>query len=450
MSVLEAAKKLCNLYGDKELAMLAKDVPALQRLSTGICGLDYPFYGGLVCGRIYTFAGVEGSGKTTAACLEIAAYQRAHPDKICVYIDVENSLKLDFQAQMTGMNVDTLLYVAPKSYIDKKTGEERLFSGEQILQMVETYQQEEDVGMIVLDSIPSLITADALSKDADEDPGMRGSIAKVLHRILPEMQQMLARKKNILILINQVREEPIPGTRAINYKEPGGKAPNYYSSLKVRFLKATYIKKDKSGKETVDNSDPDDAYGFRLRFAITKSKISPRKRGGGFVSFDLTSGVRKTEDLLELASTHNFMKKLNSKTYQLVDLNTGELYYDEQGKPLQGIRDDLKDYILTHKEFQEKYLAMLTKYMEETTDDGIKMLSKEELNAIIQEEKSVELNGDPEDDEPKLPPENPKDGKIDASIPETLKEEKLDSPIEVSQEAEDVIKIENKNKNRGK
>ena len=84
-SVFEIAKKINKEYSDNKLAITADVTPHYVKLSTGALGMDYPLFGGLPEGRIITFAGLFHSGKTTAACLAVSAYQRKYPEKTCVY-----------------------------------------------------------------------------------------------------------------------------------------------------------------------------------------------------------------------------------------------------------------------------------------------------------------------------------------------------------------------------
>ena len=74
MSVLDVAKQLTSDYKNDKLIIKADVVPTYERLYTGAFGFDYPLFGGLVLGRICTFAGLYHSGKTTAACVAMAAF----------------------------------------------------------------------------------------------------------------------------------------------------------------------------------------------------------------------------------------------------------------------------------------------------------------------------------------------------------------------------------------
>lgn len=373
-SVLEIAKKLNREFNDSKLATTANITPVYEKLATGAFGLDYPCYGGLPLGRIITFAGLFHSGKTTAACLALSAYQRKYPDKTCVYIDMEHALDLKFEARMTGIQLDKMIYMSPTT-----------MTGEQVLDTILDFEKSDDIGLIVLDSIPALLPANALENDIEKDVGMRGTIAKPLHRFLIAMSSLVAEKQNIFIMINQVRVAGTTFTGAPIYSEPGGQGPQYYSSVKVRFGTRTFIKGDK-----VDSSDGEGAEGFRLKFVFTKSKVAPIARGGGFISFNYTTGLMWLEDLLEIAYKFDFIKRINNVTYSLINLETGEVYNDESGKPLTGKRKDLEEYIKTNIEFQKEYIAMLNKFISATEDSYGDILDARDKAEITKQEEEVE------------------------------------------------------------
>lgn len=372
----EIVTTLCKEHKDKNLITISNQAAYYLRLACGAFGMDYPLFGGLPYGRICVYSGQNHSGKTTAACVEMAAFQRANPDKMCVYVDVEHSLDLQFQAKMTGLDLSKMYYMNPET-----------LSGEQILEaIIEMEKDADDIGMIVLDSIPALLPADVLENDLTKDVGLRGTIAKPLHKFLIEMSSLLSKNGNILILINQVRQAGTTFTGAPIYKEPGGDAPKYYSSVSVRFGTRTFTQGD-----NMDACKPDGegADGFRLRFKITKNKTAPCNRGGGFITFRYDTGLDWIHDLLEIAIQFNFIERVNNVTYQLIDLETGEIMLDEEGKELKGKKADLVNYIKTNIEFQTKYLSMLTKYI--STDDKSygSLLEERTSKEIEQEETSV-------------------------------------------------------------
>jgi len=381
-TMADFAKKLNKEYANDNLIIKSNVVPVYQRLSSGMMGMDYPLYGGLPYGRLMVYAGLEHSGKTTAACAELAAYQRENPDKICVYVDVEHSLDLQFQAMMNGIDLERLYYISPEG-----------MSGEQILEMILELEETDDIGLIVLDSIPALVPQSIMENEFTKDMGMRGNMAKGLHKFCPTMCDKLARKGNIMIMINQVRVAGTTFTGAAIYKEPGGDAPRYYASVKVRFGKRVFMK---DGDE-IKGDDGEGADGFRLKFKITKNKTCACNRGGGFITYKYETGADTVNDLIDVALQFDFIKRVNNVTYELVNLSTGEVITDsETGETLRGKKSYLIDYLHTHDTFREKYLAMIKEFISASNDKSV--LDKESLKAIEAEEDAIER---PQEDEAK-------------------------------------------------
>jgi hypothetical protein len=193
-----------------------------------------------------------------------------------------------------------------------------------------------------------------------KDAGMRGTMAKKLYPFLAVMQSEIAEKNNILICINQVRDDGKTFTGIQKWKEPCGLAPQFYSSVSVRFGTRKFTKDDDMDACGATNGEGAD--GFRLQFKIMKNKTAPCNRGGGFMTFRYATGMDWLHDLLEIAIGFGFIPRLNNVTYQLVNLDTGEPLYDEEtGRELKGKKSDLIDYIKTNIPFQAQYLAMLNR-----------------------------------------------------------------------------------------
>lgn len=355
-NIRDIAKQLNKEYKTESLILKSNIKPQYERLKNHALGMSYPLFGGLPLGRLCVYSGLQHSGKTTAACCELAAFQRQFSDKTCVFVDVEHTLDLKFQANMNGLDLDKLYYVDPIG-----------LSGEQICDLVIEMQKADDIGMIVLDSLPAMIPQAVLENDMTKDVGMRGTMAKKLYPFLAIMQSMVSEKNNIFLMINQVRDDGKTFTGAQKWKESCGGAAQFYSSVSVRFGTRKWIQGDNMDACGANNGEGAD--GFRLQFKIMKNKTAPCTRGGGFIDYRYATGLDWVHDLLEIALTFNFIKRLNNVTYQLVNLETGEIYRDEEGNPLQGKKADLMNYIKTDIPFQVKYLDMLNKYIsaEDTT-----------------------------------------------------------------------------------
>ena len=369
-SILEIAKQLNKEYKDDNLAIVSSVKPNYTRMPTNALGLDYILGGGIPLGRIIEFSGLQHSGKTTAACVVLAAYQRAYPDKTCIYVDVEHSLDLKFQAKMTGLDLNKMLYVSPNG-----------LSGEQICDAIIEFEKADDVGCIVLDSLPALLPAAVMENDLTKDAGMRGTMAKTYHRFFPEMNDMVARKENLFIAINQVRDDGKTFTGIQKWKETGGSAPAYYSSIIIRFGTRKFTLGD--NMDACGASNGEGADGFRLLYKVLKNKCGSCARGGGFMTFRYETGFDWINDLLEIALGFGFIKRLSTVTYQLVNLETGEAYYDEDGVELKGKKADLVEYIKTNIPFQKEYLAMLNRVISADDSKSYGELLDERTNAEI-------------------------------------------------------------------
>lgn len=368
-TIAELAKKFRREYKDENLMIISNIKPDYQRMPTNALGLDYILAGGIPLGRLIEFSGLQHSGKTTAACVVLAAYQRMFPNQTCVYIDVEHSLDLRFQARMTGLDLSKLFYMNPNGQ-----------SGQQILDMIIEMQKSDDVGMIVLDSLPALIPSAVLENDLTKDAGMRATMAKPLYPFCASMASMVAAKNNLFLMINQVRDDGKTFTGIQKYKEPCGAAPGYYSSIIIRFGTRKFTLGDDMDACGAKNGEGAD--GFRLHFKIMKNKCGACNRGGGFLTFRYETGLDWINDLLEIALGFGFIKRLNSITYQLVNLETGEIYQDEEGNLLQGKKADLIAYIKGNIEFQNAYLAMLNRVIS-NEDNNYGNILDERTNAEL-------------------------------------------------------------------
>ena len=376
-TLAELAKKLKKEYKDDNLMIVSNLKPNYDKMPTGALGLDYILVGGIPLGRLIEFSGEMHSGKTTAACVVLAAYQRMFPDKTSVYIDVEHSLDLRFQAKMSGMDLSKVYYVNPNGQ-----------SGQQILDMIIEMQKTDDIGMIVLDSLPALLPEIVMTNDLTKDAGMRATMAKPLYPFYSSMASMVAAKNNLFLAINQVRDGGKTFTGAQIWKEPCGQAPSYYSSIIVRFGKRKFTLGD--NMDACSSSNGEGADGFRLSYKIMKNKCGSCNRGGGFLTFRYETGLDWMHDLLEIALGFDFIKRINNVTYSLINLETGEVYLDEEGKELTGKKVDLVEYIKTNIKFQTEYLAMLNRYISNDDNNYGTLLDERTSAEIDSQQKSVD------------------------------------------------------------
>lgn len=379
-SIKDIAKKINKAW--KEDTLTSGDIlPECERLSMGTLGSDYALYGGLPEGKIIVFSGVEHSGKSLSACLAMSQFQKKYPNKVCVYIDAEDTLpgQMDFIKQMTGLQTDDAHFLRYEC-----AGK----SAEEIFDDVVELQQADDIGMIILDSAPALVSQTDIDNPIAKDNGMRASVAKPLGKFIKRMITQVSRKGNILLIINQVRVDGKSFTGATLYSEPCGHALNYYPSLKVRFGTRTFTNGEKTDLAA---SKAEDSDGFRLKFSITKSRVGRINRGGGFLTFRYNTGLDILNDTLEVALKFGFIERPTTQSYVLIDLDTGEIMQDPKtGEELRFVgKAKLIDYLNTNKEFTKSYLEMLTRNISNAAS-GVSLLDEKDLKEILDQEQSVE------------------------------------------------------------
>ena len=380
-SVLDIAKSLNKSYKNNNLTMLGDVLPEYKRLKSSNLGITYPTYGGIPLNSIVTFSGVSASGKSLMAYAVMADYQREYPDRMCIAVDIENTLgaQLPFFVKMTGLDTSKLTVIRPNG-----------FSAEQIAEMIrELLIKSDDVGMIVVDSLSAMVSADDLENGIEKDSGMRASIAKTLGKFFRIVNPIIAEKETTMICINHVRESKARNGATI-YSEPGGHAVSFYPNMRLRFGRLTYVQNDK-----YDLAKGDDATGFQLKYTIVKSKVSPKDRGGGKITFDNETGMDYMLDNLNIAIDFGFIDRPNLQTYIPINLETGEYYVDEENSTDENTeylkfrgRASCIEYFKTHDKFAKEYFEMLSNYMS-NMKKNISLLDEEDVEAIEAEEKAT-------------------------------------------------------------
>lgn len=94
--------------------------------------------------------------------------------------------------------------------------------------------------------------------------------------------------------------------------------------------------------------------------------------------------------MLEIALAFDFIHRVNNVTYELINLETGELYTDENGNPLRGKKADLIEYIKSNVKFQNEYLAMLNRFISASDTSYGQLLDERSAAEIDSQETAIE------------------------------------------------------------
>jgi len=317
---------------------------------------NYMLYGGIPRGRIIEFAGEENGGKTTTA-LDIAAnaqplfkqewedeinelqaitkpkkeeqtrldYLKARGPKQIVYADCENTLDEDW-ARNLGVDVDNMVILKPMSQTA-----EQIF--EMLLQTIET----DEVGLVVIDSLGVMLSAQAYEKSMEEKT--YGGIAAALTLFSKKAELLCSKYNCTLIGINQMREDmnsPYGGMITT-----GGKGWKHNCSVRLMFQKGSYI--DERGNEIRRSSES--PAGNLVMINIAKTKVCKPDRRVGFYTLRYDTGIDKVADTVEVALKYGIINQAGA-WFTFVDIDTGEIISDDEGEQikLQG-KPNLIEYL---------------------------------------------------------------------------------------------------------
>ncbi len=375
MGKLDTLIKDFNKQYREEIA--ARGIPKIetQKIPFSSPRANYMTYGGIPRGRIIEFAGEENGGKTTTA-LDIVAnaqvlfhneweeeikeleaidkkkkeqqvrldYLKARAAKQIVYADCENTLDEEW-AQKLGVDTDKLILLKPQSQTA-----EQIF--EMLLQMIET----DEVGLVVIDSLGVMLSAQAYEKTMEEKT--YGGIAAALTLFSKKAELSCSKYNCTLIGINQMREDmnsPYGGMITT-----GGKGWKHNCSVRLMFQKGSYI--DERGNEIKRSSEC--PAGNLVMINIAKTKVCKPDRRVGFYTLRYETGIDIVADTVEVALKYGIINQAGA-WFNFVDIETGEIITDEEGEviKIQG-KPNLIEYLQTaahlYNEISEKVSELIS------------------------------------------------------------------------------------------
>lgn len=328
-------------------------------------------YGGIPRDRISEFFGDPGAGKTTTSvdiCKNaIDLFQAEYEEQVA---ELQN--KLSTGSKSVKIELDELIENGPKKvlYLDLEHSFDSAWAhtigiddskidvmqppdvvAEDILQTVQALIESGQVGLIVLDSIPSLVPKAELEKKFGERTvaSLAGLLTVFCRKIVP----LLTRYDTTMIMINQTRENM---DNPYVVKTPGGQAPKFYSSLRILFRIGTPV--DFLGNELPQSTE--NPAGYIVNAKIVKQKSAPNDRKNGSYYLMCQGGIRADMDFGQLAVKKYGIIRKNAAWFTFIDPQTGEVLEDDNGNPVKvnGMAR-VFDYLQSHPE----YYAKLKKYI---------------------------------------------------------------------------------------
>jgi recombination protein RecA len=260
----------------------------VEVIPTGSLSLDLALgVGGVPRGRVTEIYGPDGAGKTTLAQHVVAQAQKN--GGVAAYVDMEHALDPAY-ARRCGVDVDNLLISQPDT-------------GEQALEIAETFIRSGAVDVVVVDSVAALVPRREIEGEmGDSHPGLQ---ARLMSQALRKLSGAIKQSNAALIFTNQLREKI-----GVMFGNPettsGGRALKFYASVRLDIRRISSIK------------DKGELIGNRTRVRVTKNKVAPPFR---VAEFDLMydEGISRSGDLLDIAVDQGVMEKRGSYYYYDTD-----------------------------------------------------------------------------------------------------------------------------------
>lgn len=361
--------------------------------------LNYATYGGIPRDKCTEFCGDPGSGKTTTSIdicknayeifkqeweerlvdlrengntkadkMELARLEETGPRKV-LYIDLEHAFDVEWSRTL-GIDLDEIAIMQPPD-----------IPAEKILEMVKTMIESNEVGLIVLDSIPSLVTQAELEKKFGERTV--ASLANLMTVFMRKVVSLLTRYNTTLLLINQLRDNQ---DNPWNPNTPGGRAIKFYSSLRIMFSLGNPI--DIMGNELKKSIE--ECAGYIINCRLMKQKSAPFDRKNASYYLLTNSGINPIIDYAQLAVNKYGIIKAAKPWFTMVDPYTGEIMEDEDGilAKVCGM-PKVYDYLETNQD----YFNLIKKYI----DNDI-CGNEEEIEEELSDDEADELEDTSEGD----------------------------------------------------
>ncbi len=288
-------------FGENKLmtldsAPLTSECP--WQISTGSIGLDIAigpirrmkdgtWMTGIPPARMVEIFGEESTGKTTIALQSVASAQRRFR-KLgleIAYVDMEHAVDADY-ARALKVDTKRLRFTQPDS-------------GDQAMEIIDRLLGTRQYGLIVIDSVASLIPQEVLSGNITDDH--IGLQARLMSQSLSKFSSLLGSTgscQTVLMFTNQVRSKIGFGANG-GTTTPGGRALRFYANLRINVGKGTEIVTNPEVKDFRDKVH----VGFKMWGTTVKNKgFPPFRRFESPLFFG--HGIDRTGELAELAKAY--------------------------------------------------------------------------------------------------------------------------------------------------
>jgi recombination protein RecA len=306
-----AIAQIDRQYGAGSVMKLgSSDFEPWPSIPTGALSLDRILgIGGLPRGRIVEIYGPESSGKSTLALSIVAQAQKL--GITCAYVDAEHALDPVYM-KAVGVDVDELVFTQPDY-------------GEQALEIVDKLVATGELGVIIIDSVASLIPKAEL--EGDMESAQMGLQARMMAKAMRKLVGQANTHKTLLVFINQLRNKI--GVMFGNPETtPGGMALKYAASVRIDIRKREDIK-DKAGNSV----------GIVSKVKIIKNKMAPPMKVTEF-SILYGKGIDEHGCVLDVALDAGILTQKGAWIYY-----NGELFAQGRENAINHLRENEETFL---------------------------------------------------------------------------------------------------------
>lgn len=276
-------------------------------VSTGSLELDMAMgCGGTIVGRIAEWWGPGGVSKTTMAMISAGNFQRAYPDRLVGWLDVERTFD-EAWAEEHGVNLDLLRKTKPTV-------------AQEVADHAQSMVQSGLFSLIVIDSVGGMMGR--RESEGTSDDVQVAEVARVVTRLVKRQAALCDDNRTSLIIINQPRANISGGPRAGN-ATGGGNALKHATTHKLRFRQTgetAFTIKHGTGKTAVEEE-----IGFQVAVHIERNKVAPPKRVAMFNIFNQDTelygplGIDRANEAFALGVRKAIIGEPSTGRYQLPD-----------------------------------------------------------------------------------------------------------------------------------
>lgn len=306
MGALENLINKINKDAKETIVFTGKtDYSSIKRMPVSSARLNRSLYGGIAENTVIEIFGLEGSGKTTLALDFVKSFQKQQKkegtNKKTLYLDVESTLSEEW-GELLGIDFNDVIQMKPMSQ-----------SAEQMLQRALEFVQTGEIGLVVIDSIPALVTEH--EQEAELADSLRvGGIAMTMQRFDNKMVPLLKKYGCMLIGINQQRDKI--GAFIPTLITPGGKHWKYTCNLRIEVKRGKAFNAE--GKELAKSSE-EQPVGHRIDYYIEKNKTSKDDRKRGFFILNYSYGIDKGKDIYDCLWTAGMVHQKGTEYFLDLD-----------------------------------------------------------------------------------------------------------------------------------